>query len=319
MISHPHVSIVMPVRDEADNLRATLDACLEQRYEGPLEIIVAYAESDDATRDILAVYERSSGIRVVDNPQGTTPAGLNAAIDAARGDIIVRCDGHAVLPADYVETAAATLAETGAGNVGGVQRAVGSAPMQRAIARAMTNPIGVGDARFHRGGPPGPTDTVYLGVFRREALDDVGGYDESLVRNQDYELNVRLREAGWTVWFDPALEVVYTPRGTLSGLWSQYRQYGSWKRKVIALHPGSIKARQLGPPLLVAGLAVGLVSLPTRMRPLGMTALGGYAGVLAGVGLYEAWRTRDPATLLTGAAVGVMHVSWGTGFLTGRT
>lgn len=309
----------MPVRDEAENLERALDACLGQDYAGPIEIVVAYGESSDNTRGILSSYEVAHAVRVVDNPTGTAPAGLNAAIEAAEGTVIVRCDGHSTLPSGYVSRAVGMLQATGAGNVGGVQRAVGTAPLQRAIARAMTNPAGVGDARFHSSGPAGPTDTVYLGVFDRAALDEVGGFDPTLDRNQDYELNVRLRNAGWTVWFDPSLEVEYAPRSTFRSLWSQYYDYGKWKRRVLGKHPGSVRARQVAPPVLVVGLVGSVLLLATPARRFGMAFIGGYLGVLAGVGVYEAIRTGDPAAVLSGPAIGVMHGSWGSGFLTGRT
>ena len=312
------VSIVVPVRNEAQSLGRVLDACLAQDYEGPLEVIVAYAESSDSTREILANYEAQHDIVVVENPNGTAPSGLNAAIAAASGDVIVRCDGHAVLPSAYVSTAVATLARTGAGNVGGIQRAVGVTPTQRAIARAMTNRAGVGNATFHRGGPEGPTDTVYLGVFDRAALDEVGGFDANLVRNQDYELNIRLNNADWQVWLDPSLEVEYTPRSTLGSLWRQYYDYGTWKRQVIAMYPDSLRARQAAPPILVAALAGSVVLAATRRRRVGLGFIGSYLAALGVVGVYEAARSKDPAALLTGPAVGVMHVAWGIGFLTGK-
>jgi hypothetical protein len=278
---------------------------------------VAYAASTDGTRAILARFEERDGVRVVDNERGTAPAGLNAAIAAATGDVIVRCDGHATLPPTYVRRAVATLARTGAGNVGGIQRAVGTGTVQRAIARAMSTPLGVGDARFHIGGDDGPVDTVYLGVFDRHALDAVGGFDESLDRNQDYELNVRLRNAGFTVWFDPQLEVSYAPRSSLRRLWGQYHAYGRWKRRVIEMHPESLRARQAGPPILAVGLAVSGILLATPARRLGAAVLGAYAATLAAVSAYETIRTRDPAAALTGPAVGVMHLAWGSGFLRG--
>lgn len=312
------VSIVIPARNEANGIARVLDACLAQDYEGPLEVVVAYAQSSDATREILARYESAHGIAVVANPAGTTPSGLNAAIAAASGDIVVRCDGHAVLPPNYVSAAVKALVRTGAGNVGGIQRAVGASATQRAIALAMTNPAGVGNAAFHRGGTAGPADTVYLGVFNRIALEQVGGFDATLVRNQDYELNVRLRDAGWTVWFDPSLEVEYTPRSNLGSLWRQYYGYGTWKRQVIIKHPHSLRARQAAPPLLVMGLAGSAVLAATSKRRLGLAFVGAYVAALGAVGIYEAVRSKDPAALLTGPAIGVMHVAWGTGFLTGN-
>ena len=188
--------------------------------------------------------------------------------------------------------------------------------MQRGIAAAMTNTLGVGDARFHKGGNPGEVDTVYLGVFDRDALARAGGFDETLERNQDYELNVRLRGAGYTVWFDPSIEVRYTPRSTLGALWRQYSQYGQWKRTVLGMHPSSIKARQAAPPLLVLGLGTSALLLATPLRRVGSVAIGAYCAALGGAGVYEALRTRDAAGLLAAPAIGVMHLAWGIGFLT---
>jgi len=326
----PSVSIVIPVRNEVDNLARTIDACLAQDYGGPLEVIVADAMSDDGTRSLLERYADADEsdphptldrrrLRIVDNPGRSTPLGLNAAIRAATGDVIVRCDGHAVLPPDYVSRAVATLGATGAGNVGGVQKATGRTPVQRGIARAMSNPVGVGDARFHRGGAAGPVDTVYLGVFTREALDAVGGYDEALERNQDYELNVRLRDAGFVVWFDPGLAVEYIPRGSLRGLWRQYYDYGAWKRRVIGMHPGSLRLRQAAPPALVVVLAASGLSLATPLRPAGAVILIAYGLLVGAAGIVEAVSTKDAAGLLACPAIAVMHVAWGVGFILGRT
>jgi succinoglycan biosynthesis protein ExoA len=251
---------------------------------------------------------------VVDNPQGGTPGGLNRAIAAATGEVIARVDAHAELQPGYLRRAVVTLRETGAVNVGGVQRAVGTTPMQRAIAAAMSSRFGTGDARFHYGGDAGATDTVYLGVFDRMALDAVGGFDERLQRNQDYELNWRLREAGGTVWFDPQLEVVYRPRSDLRALGRQYWSYGRWKRVVLRQHPGSLRWRQLVPPAAVAANAAGLVG--TVVTPWTLVIPGTYlAGVV--VAAVIAGR-RDPATTLRLPAVfATMHHAWGAGFLAG--
>lgn len=313
------VSVVIPARNEATFIEATIASIMAQDYPGPIEVVVADGMSDDGTRDILSrLAENNDRVRYVDNPTGRTPNGLNLAIDAARGDIIVRCDAHAELPAHYVSTAAAVLEETGAVNVGGIQRAVGRTWIQRAIAHAMSSRIGVGDARFHYGGDPGPVDTVYLGVFRREALVSAGGFDESLTRNQDYELNIRLRAAGGVVWFDPRLEVTYRPRRTLRALWRQYFQYGTWKRRVLRMHPESTRPRQLAAPLFVIGLLGSAALALTPWRRLGLIVPVLYA-VLLVVGMLAALaRTRDSAALGFPLAITVMHVAWGVGFLVGK-
>jgi succinoglycan biosynthesis protein ExoA len=313
----PPVSIVIPVRNEVSSIATTLDSCLNQSYAGTLEVIVADAMSDDDTRDIVGRYVLTNHVRLVDNAARVTPAGLNRAIDASNGEVIVRCDAHAALPLDYVENAVRILMDTKAGNVGGIQRAVGITAVQRGIAAAMTNPLGVGDAKFHRGGAPGPVDTVYLGVYPRAVLREVGGFDESLVRNQDYELNVRIRSAGYTVWFDPLLVVDYRPRASLGALWRQYYDYGRGKRRVVAKHPSSLKPRQAAPPILVIGLAGSVVSLATPLRRAGAAVLVGYVAALGAAGVIEATKTRDAAAFLTTPAIGVMHIAWGIGFLRG--
>jgi glycosyltransferase involved in cell wall biosynthesis len=312
----PFVSIVIPVRNEADAIRATLEACASQDYPGELEIIVADGMSDDGTRQTVeAAADGGLRVRLVDNPARSAPGGLNQAIRAAGGTIIVRCDAHAVLPPGYVSRAVAQLEATRAANVGGVQRAVGDGTVQRAIAMAMTSPIGVGDARYRYGGNPGPTDTVYLGNFQRDAIEAVGLFNEKMVRNQDYELNYRIRAAGGTVWFDPELVVDYEPRRTLGGLARQYFDYGVGKRRMLRLHPGSLRWRQLAAPGLVLGLAgsgiSGLLGAGTAAAIVPLL----YGTALAAGVVYETVRQPGKAVLVFPAAVVTMHLAWGAGFL----
>lgn len=311
----PSVSVVMPVRDEADHLEAAVQAVLDQDYPRPLEVVLAIAPSSDATVEVArGLADRDDRLVLVDNPAGGTAAGLNAAIHASGGEVIVRVDGHAELSDGYVRRAVEQLLATGADNVGGIQRAVGDSPMQRAIAAAMTSPFGVGDARFHYGGDAGPVDTVYLGVFRRSALDRVGGYDETLVRNQDYELNWRLRDTGGVVWFDPDLVVTYRPRATLRALARQYHEYGQWKRVVVARDPDSVRWRQLVPPVTVVGTILGLVIGMLRWRPA-LLAPATYliATLVAARAAAADWSTR----LRLPAVFATMHHAWGLGFLRG--
>ncbi|MEA3501527.1 MAG: glycosyltransferase family 2 protein [Actinomycetota bacterium] len=312
----PTATAVMPARNEERTIAAAIESLLDQTYEGSLDVVVAVAPSADRTLEIATgMAARTGRVTVVENPAATTPAGLNAAIAAATGDVIVRCDAHAEMPAGYVATAVQTLQSTDAVNVGGVQDAIGIAPMQRAIAAAMSSPFGVGDARFHLGGEAGFVDTVYLGVFRRDALEAVGGYDETLIRNQDYELNYRLREAGGGVYFDPSLSVTYRPRSSLHGLWKQYFGYGRWKSVVMRRHPGSARWRQLVAPAFVVGLGFSAVAGITGHPRLAAVVPGTYALATLAATTVEVAKRKDAAVLLLPVVFPTMHLAWGFGFL----
>lgn len=302
----------MPVRDEAEGLAAAVDAVLAQDYPGPLEVCVAVGPSSDGTASVAdAVAADDARIRIVPNPAGVTPAGLNAAIDATTGPVVVRVDGHSELSPGYIRRAVETLFRTGAANVGGIQHAVGATPFEDAVAVAMTSRFGVGDAKFHYGGDEGATDTVYLGVFRRDALEAVGGFDETLVRNQDYELNWRLRDAGETVWFDPQLRVSYRPRGSLRALARQYLEYGRWKAEVVRRHPRSLRWRQLVAPATVVGVTGGLLG-GVRCRPV-LLAPVTYSLAVVAAAASAGGSTSQRARLC--AVFPAMHLSWGLGFL----
>jgi len=287
---------------------------LAQEFDGALEVCIAVAPSTDGTRAVADSLAAADGrVSVVDNPAGVTPAGLNAAIRATTAPVVVRVDGHAELGPGYVARALETLSRTGAANVGGVQEPRGRTPFERAAGRAMAARFGAGDARFHYGGEEGAVDTVYLGVFQRTAIEAVGLFDGSLVRNQDYELNWRLREAGGTVWFDPELRVGYRPRATLPALARQFHQYGRWKRVVLGRHPRSLRWRHLVAPTVTVGVLAGLVS-----GVLWMPALVVPAGYLAAVAVVSVVVGRRPGMVMRLLFVyPAMHLGWGIGFLMG--
>ena len=310
----PAVAVVMPVRDEAGGLSGAVSAVLAQVYGGDMEVCLAVAPSGDDTAGVASALAAGDGrIRVVGNPAGVTPVGLNAAIRATTAPVVVRVDGHSTLPPGYIATAVATLERTGAVNVGGMQRPEGTTSFEVAVGLAMASRFGAGDARFHYGGAEGSVDTVYLGVFRREAIEAVGLFDESLVRNQDYELNWRLREAGGVVWFDPALSVGYRPRGSLRALARQFHGYGAWKRVVARRHPRSLRWRHMVAPVTVLGVVAGLVGgwfwPPLFTMPAAYAVAVFAAAAVAG---------RGPVSALRLCAVyPTMHLSWGVGFLVG--
>lgn len=309
------VSVIVAARDAAATIAETLDALLAQDRADPVEVVVAVPPGDP-TRDVLAAYRER--VLVVDNPGLTAPRGLNAALGAASGSVIVRCDAHAVLPPDYVRTALHVLDESGADVVGGIQRAVGDGLLQRAVAIAQSTPLGVGGARYRLGGTAGPTDTVYLGVFRREVLERLGGYTEDLERNQDYELNYRIRAAGGVVWFDPRLVVDYRPRGRLRDLWRQYFSYGRWKRVVLRRHPGSLRWRQTAAPVAVVGLLGSALAALLGAGVVSAVIPVLYTAGAAVTGIVESIRRRDLAGLLAPVPLVVMHLAWGIGFLIGH-
>lgn len=310
------VAVVIPARAAGATVAVALRTALDQAP--PVdEVVVACDPEDGSTRDAVAPFLTvDPRVRLVDAPGGRTPVALNAAIAATTAHVVVRLDAHAELPPGYVARAVATLRETGAGNVGGRQAPVADGGFARGVAAAMASPVGAGGAAYRTGATPGPVDTVYLGVFRREALEAVGGYHDGMDRNQDAELNLRLTRAGYQVWFEPELSVAYHPRATVRALAAQYHQYGRWRRVTAALHPDSLQPRQLAPPLLVTALVVLLLQAPfTGWWVLPAAATVGYAAALVAAGFSAA--PRPTVALPTAVALATMHLAWGLGFLAG--
>ena len=329
-MEYPPISVVMPVWNEERHLAESVRHVLGQDYPGELELVLAVAPSSDRTepiaRELAAAEPR---LTVVANPTGKIPAALNAAVRTARHDVLARVDGHALLPPGYLRTAVAVLADTGAADVGGVMAAEGVTTFQRAVAWAMTSKAGVGSAAFHTGGGAGPADSVYLGVYRREAIEQAGGWDEGMLRAEDWDLNYRIRHRGGQIWFTPELRVTYRPRASIRALAAQYFHYGRWRRVIVREHPETASFRYLAPPAAASlaglGLAAGLAGLAaiTAGAPAGaqwlaagfaipLTYLAGITAVGAGLarGVPAGVRARVPLVLA------IMHMSWGTGFLT---
>ncbi len=316
----PHVSVVIPARNCAELLPECLAALENQTYQGPIDVTVALAPSSDGTEEVLEQICTRLRLRVVPNPAKTTSAGLNIAFAASQGSVVARIDAQARPAPDYLERAVVTLQRTGAANVGGVQRPVcieGPGPAA-AIAAAMSSAFGAGPAAFRSGRHSGPVDTVYLGVFDRDAVASVGGFDEILLRNQDYELNTRLRKQGRIVWLDADLLVDYVPRSDYRSLARQYFSYGTWKRNMLIRYPTSLRLRQLAAPGLVAALALSLLPIGRHRQPeLAVPLL--YVGACA----VAAMRLKNMRGGLlnrvrASAAFAVMHLSWGAGFWVGR-
>ena len=326
MSEPPFVTVVMPVRDEERYIERSLGAVLAQDYPPErMEILVADGMSVDRTRELVADLGRGRGVRVIDNPRRIVATGLNAAIREARGEVIVRVDGHCEVPAHYVRRSVELLAEhegDGVAGVGGPVETVGETPLARVIAHAMSSHFGVGGSAFRTGrARPVHADTVPFPAYPRTVLEEAGPYDEELVRNQDDEYNYRLRGAGKKLLLVPELRSRYWSRATLGSLWRQYFQYGFYKVRVMRKHPWQMQLRQFVPPLFVAALVVALLLAP-------WTLVG--RGLLAGlVGLYVAGNLVATLVSVRGvevrylpvlpAAFAALHFGYGSGFLWGLT
>jgi len=309
----PAISVILPVLNEEPHLAESVSAILAQDYKGTFEIILALGPSRDQTNVIAEdLAQRDSRIKLVMNPTGKTAAGLNLAIAASKSPVIVRVDGHAKIPNNYLSLAVTILRESGAVNVGGVMAAEGITKFEIAVSRAMRSPLGVGASRFHTGGKAGEVDTVYLGAFRREAINAVGGFDERYTRAQDWELNHRLRKNGGKIYFDPRLQVTYRPRPSLRKLAKQYFQYGRWRRVVSRSHPGTVNLRYLAPPFTligtIASLLLGLLIDPFLFLPAVV-----YGIFLLISSIFIAKTIREFISLL--AIIPTMHFAWGAGFI----
>ncbi|ASY27389.1 glycosyltransferase [Candidatus Planktophila limnetica] len=310
----PAVSVVLPVLNEELHLANAVQSILSQDYAGELEIILALGPSKDKTNEIAErLASADKRILLVKNPSGRTAAGLNLALNKSTNPVIVRVDAHAQIQQNYISLAIEIMKSSGAVNVGGIMGAQGVSIFEKAVARAMRSPLGVGASRFHTGGESGYVDTVYLGVFLRAAVIALGGFDERFIRAQDWELNYRLRQAGGKIFFDPRLHVIYRPRSSVKALAKQYFEYGRWRRVVSRRHKGTINYRYLAPPFsLVTALMSIVLALTLNKLFIIPAAIYGIflilASLLTGKGITE--RILLPIVLFT------MQMSWGLGFLT---
>jgi glycosyltransferase involved in cell wall biosynthesis len=308
----PAISVILPVLNEEAHLQSAVHSILSQDYQGHIEVILAIGPSHDRTLEIAQDMSRSdSRVVIVDSPTGRTAAGLNLALNKSQSPVVVRVDGHAQIPQNYLRLVVEILNTTGAVNVGGVMAAVGTTPFERAVAGAMRSPLGVGASRFHTGGEAGEVDTVYLGAFRREALLAIGGFDERFTRAQDWELNFRLRENGGIIYFDPRLHVTYRPRSTVRALAKQYFEYGRWRRVVSRRHSGTINYRYLAPPFALLGFSLSFVA--GYFQPLLFTPAVIYLLFVIIASVKIASSIREYFLLL--AVIPTMHFAWGAGFI----
>ncbi|NIS68852.1 MAG: glycosyltransferase [Proteobacteria bacterium] len=318
----PFVSIIMAIRNEANFIARSLDALLAQDYpRDRMEIIVVDGVSEDETREVVSKCQMGNPkfeIRLLDNPDRIASSGLNAAIQEARGEIIVRVDGHAEIPPDYVGQCVEWLGRTAADCVGGAVNSVGVSYLGEAIATAVSSLFGMGGPAFRtvdENAKPTLTDTVPFGAFRRAVFERIGLFNTQMVRHQDYELNYRLRRAGGEIMLLPSARVTYYVRSTLSSLWRQYWQYGFWKGRFLRLHPRSLRIRHMIPPLFF--LAVAISSILAVVSPWGLRVLE-FTLSTYGVFMITAliWLSRNGKSRyasLFPAVLACLHASWGLG------
>ena len=322
-MSEPAVSVIIPVLNEERFLKQSVQAILNQNYSGQLEIILALGPSKDQTNIIAQELAKDQRIKLVENPSGRTAAALNNAIKNSNFDIIVRLDGHAIVDSDYIKNAVNTLLESGADNVGGLMKAEGTNAFEKSVAAAMTSKFGVGNAPFHVGGKSGEVDTVYLGTFRKSALERVGYFDESFIRAQDWEMNYRIRKTGGKIWFNPDLVVSYRPRKNILQLAKQYFEYGQWRKQVTKTYPETVSMRYLAPPVTVSGLIAGFVMvlfskiLEINWLQIGWLAPLVYLTVILLAFLSIGSKIGLLSRLYLLLVLPTMHLSWGVGFLKG--
>ena len=311
----PDLTVVMPVRQEADFIERSVGAVLAQDYPGSFEVLIADGASTDGTRAVLdRLAAADDRVAVLDNPDGIVPTGLNRALARARGHVVIRVDGHCEVPVDYARRCVGALLASGADCAGGVLHTEGRSLEARAVALAQSSPLGVGGSRFRTGaGSPRYVDTLAFGAYRREVFDRIGNFDEELVRNQDDEFNLRLTQAGGRIWLDPSIQATYWSRASVRGAFRQYFQYGTYKVRVAQKRRTVPSVRSLVPAVLVAGLVGATVVGAVRRGPRAAAApLVAYAAGTVAAAAYEARRDPGAATLAP-PAFAALHLGYGTG------
>jgi succinoglycan biosynthesis protein ExoA len=323
VIGEPHVTVIMPIRNEERFIARSLGAVLGQHYPPDrMQVLVADGMSEDSTRAVVEELARTHPqhrVRIVDNPGRIVPTGFNAALALADGDVIVRVDGHTIIEPDYVAECVRTLERSGADNVGGRMAAVGDGLVAQTIALATSSPFGVGNSHFHYARGEKWVDTVFMGAWPRSVFDRIGPFDPELVRNQDDEFNYRLRSKGGRILLTDRIRSVYYGRSSLRTVFRQYRQYGMWKVRVLQKHPRQMSARQFVPPAfaatLLAGTALAPASRAARRGLLATVISYGLAATAASVTVARknGWRHLP----VLPAVFAALHVGYGSGFLFG--
>ena len=318
---NPTVTVVLPVRNEADFIERSLGAVLSQDYPADLvDIVVADGSSDDGTTEIVSrLIRRHPRVRLINNPERIVATGLNRAMAQTLGDVVVRVDGHCEIEADYISRCIEHL-QSGIDGVGGAVETVGQTPLAEVIATAMSSRFGVGDSAFRTTtGRSLFADTVPFPAYTRAIIEKAGNYDTELVRNQDDEYNYRLRKMGARILLAADVRSRYYSRSSLKSLWRQYRQYGFWKVRVLQKHPFQMSARQFIPPLFVAALAgSAIAALFTETgRVVFGAVLASYVAANLCASVCVTRRRRLARFWMLPMAFATLHVAYGIGFLIG--
>ena len=306
----------MPVLNEAGHLEDSVASVLAQEYPGELELILALGPSHDDTNAIAkSLSKKDKRIVLMDNPRGLTTVGLNAAIKKAKHDFIIRIDAHSEPAANYFADGIRILLEQDADELGGIMDAQGKSAFQKAVAFAYKSRFGIGGAAYHVGGQAGEAESAYLGIFKKSALLRVGGYDESIIRGEDWDLAQRIKATGGKVWFSPELRVVYWPRGRWGKLVRQFYSTGVWRGDLSKRNPKTASRRYWIPPILVVALIWGATLLAfghwQGIIPIASYLLGVAIVAVTAAGL----SLKSRAALVI--ALATMHLSWGWGFIIG--
>lgn len=315
MAKLPPLTVIMPVLNEEAHLADAVAAILNQDYPGELELILALGPSSDKTNQIAAELAVDKRIVLLDNPRGLTTVGLNAAIAKARFDFIIRVDAHSEPMPGYLANGIRILQETGADLLGGIMAARGKSAFQRAVAWAYTSRFGIGGASYHVGGKAGEAESAYLGIFKKSALERVGGYDEKIIRGEDWDLAQRIKHTGGLVWFSPELQVVYWPRGRFAKLARQFYSTGVWRGDLTRRDLGRASKRYFLPPLLVLAILASVVALGLG-HLLGILLPAAYLTAIAALSV-TASRLSLKSRVALLVVLPTMHLSWGWGFLLG--
>lgn len=310
------VSVIIPARNEEASIEACLTSILQQQGVD-LEIVVVDNGSTDATAArVAAMAEQDPRIVLVHQPAPSIPATLNAGLAAARGRWLVRVDAHPTISPGYIARATELLRTGPWVGVGGRKDAVGTTETGRAIAAVLGSRLAVGGSTYHHGTTPQEVDHIPFGVYRTDLVKDLGGWDESILNNEDFELDQRLRQHG-ALWFDPSLQISWACRETLAELWRQYRRYGTGKPAVALTHPSSVRVRHLAPPALVLWLAAAAALAPRAPGVAGLAVAPYVATITAASVVITAANAEWRAAARVAGALVVMQVGWGVGFWTG--